>query len=370
MIKLIFNLLIKKGWMIFSNLLISFSIFKILGPEEWVGILIYLSLNLIGLILGSGIKSKTSLSNFYSEVESNYYCMIIINIVSIFFIYIFSLLKNVDHYYIIFFSIVLVVLTNFNAFYQGLMIKDDLIKENTKLLIEANLLKLFVFFLILIFYKNIYVLFVVQIIEQLFLCIRMYKKESYIFNFKNVFNKFKELTYIAVGSAPFLVTLSNFQLDLDKYLSKNTAGYIGFFAQILNSFRGMMVFLVTNLQKKMKKYIQIFPKILLYNLLTLIAFILLMVFIDFSFNIDILMFLLLFLINFIYCLILLLSNIQNILNCNIFSFYSAMLFLLVYLLHYFSKDIFYTPISVVLIYILCMLFRNIMVYFYLRKKIV
>lgn len=370
MIKLIFNLLLKKGWMIFSNLFISFSIFKLIGPEDWGGILIFLSLNLLGLIFGSGIKSKTSLSNLDLEVDSNYYCMIFINIISVIFIFIFSFFKDINNFYIIISSVFLIVITNINSFYQGLMIKDDLIDESTKILIEANIVKLFLFFLIIFFYKSIYVLFFIQIFEQLFIFIKQYRKSFYIFCLESIFVKIKELSYIAIGSAPFLMTLSNFQLDLDKYLSKTITGYIGFFSQILNSLRGLLVFLVTNLQRKMIVYASKFKKITFFIIFCLLINIVFLLFINYYFSMEVFMTASLILLNFIYCMILLLGNIQNILNYNAVSFYSAIFFFIILFLYYFFKVSAYTPFFGLLIYMFCMLFRAVFVCFNLRKKIV
>lgn len=369
MIKLIFNLLLKKGWMLFSNLLISFCIFKLIGPEEWGGILVFFSLNLLGLILGSGIKSKTSLSNLNLDVSSNYYCMVFINIVSVIFIFIFSFLKDINDFYIVISSILLMVLTNMNSFYQGLMIKDDLIGESTKILIEANIFKLVLFFLLICFYKSIYVLFFIQIFEQIFIFLKQYRKNFYVFSLRNIFLKFKELGYIAIGSAPFLITLSNFQLDLDKYLSKAITGYIGFFSQILNSLRGLLVFLVTNLQKKMMVYTSRFTKITIFISFCLLSNIVILFFIKHYFSIEVFMTISLILLNFVYCMILVLGNIQNILNYNAVSFFSAIFFFIISLLYYVLNIMTYTPFLGLLIYIFCMLFRTILVYFYLRKKI-
>ncbi|MGC3819506.1 hypothetical protein [Acinetobacter sp. G11] len=373
MINIIVKLLLKKGWMLFSNLFVSLILFFIVGAEEWAIILTYLSLNMMGLLLGSGIKSKSSLSKDKYDITINYFSMVIINIITIIYIYVYSVLKNIDNNLILIISLVLILITNLNSFYQGLMINLDKIKESTNILVKANIIKMITFFLLLIFYRKVYLFFILQLIEQLYI----YKKstiklELKKINLSNIIIRLKELFFIAIGSMPFIFVSSNLQLDLSKIMTTSSAGYLGLFSQVINSLRGLIIFLVTNFQKIMIKYSKYYTKI--------IGIIFISIFLIFIANISIFLysylpynvmaFCLIVFINIVYVLILIIGNMQNIYNMNVLSFYAAIIFLIFSFVGFFIELTFIESISYTLLtYIFSMLVRVYLVNYLLKKGV-
>lgn len=373
MISVIINLLLKKGWMLFSNLFVSLILFFIVGAEDWAIVLIYLSLNMMGLLLGSGIKSKSSLSKSKLDIMINYFSMVVINFITVIYIYVYSVFKNIDNNLILIISLVLVLITNLNSFYQGLMINLDKIKESTDILVKANVIKMIAFFVILIFYRKVYLFFILQLIEQLYI----YKKSKTKLELKktnvlNIIVRLKELLFIAIGSMPFIFVSSNLQLDLSKIMTASSAGYLGLFSQIVNSFRGLIVFFVTNFQKIMIKYDEYYTKIvdIIFVLIVFIFIVNLFMFFYNFFPYNIMAFCLIILINIVYILILVIGNIQNIYNFNILSFYSAIMFLIGLFVSFFLKlTLVENILYVLLIYVFSMLIRVFLVNCFLKRGV-
>ncbi len=159
MIKLIIDLLLKKGWMLLSNLFISMILFYYVGSEAWSIVVIFLSLNMLGLIFGIGIKSKTSLSDNDNDICINYYSMLIINFLTILGMFLFYYIKGIDNYLILFFSLILVILSNVNSFYQGFFLYSGEIKKSTDILMKANMFKLLAFMFLFFIYKKVYLFY-------------------------------------------------------------------------------------------------------------------------------------------------------------------------------------------------------------------
>lgn len=370
MINLIVGLILKKGWMLLSNLFISLILFYFVGSVEWSIVIYYLSLNMLGLLIGVGVKSKTSLSADSNEIFLNYYSMIVVNIITVFGLILFYFTKEINNYNILFFSLAIVLLSNINSFYQGFMLNDGLIKKTTDVLVEANLWKIGIFFIVLAFYKKVYLFFILQIVEQVFIYVKSKRRITKgNIRFYDLMAKVKELFYMSVGSVPFIFVSSNFQIEMAKQLPANLAGYFGLFAQIINSIRGVFVFLVTNFQKKMldyERYFEMVAKVCFVSLIFLVFTLLMINQVDVPIAFQ--GYIIISLINLTYVAVLVLAIIQNIYKLNRISFTASIFFVLLYFVAYFVDSIIVEKlVQVILIYMLAMLFRAGLVSLVLKK---
>ncbi|QHI18136.1 hypothetical protein [Acinetobacter haemolyticus] len=329
MIKLIIDLLLKKGWMLLSNLFISMILFYYVGSEAWSIVVIFLSLNMLGLIFGVGIKSKTSLSDNDNDICINYYSMLIINFLTILGMFLFYYIKGIDNYLILFFSLILVILSNVNSFYQGFFLYSGEIKKSTDILMKANIFKLLAFMFLFFIYKKVYLFFILQFLEQVYIYARSVRKKPTInFDHKNIFSRLKELFYISIGSIPFIFVSSTLQIDIARSMSATSAGYFGLFVQLINSVRSIFIFIVTNFQKKMLSYRHYFKKILNFCIGSLVFLVgILLINLLGVVNINYEGYILVSLVNLTYLIVLLVANIQNIFKLNKISFNISLLFM-------------------------------------------
>lgn len=364
MINLIINLLLKKGWMLFSNLFISILMFYFTGSEAWSIVVIFFSLNMLGLILGVGIKSKTSLSENNNDIALNYCAMLVINIITIFGMFVFYWVKDINNYSILFFSIIVVILSNVNSFYQGCFLYFEEVQKSTDILVKANIFKLFVFIFVFVFYRKVYLFFMLQFLEQFYIYLKSIRKIPKIsFDFKGTLYKLKELFYISFGSIPFMFVSSILQIDVAKSMSATSAGYFGLFVQLMNSIRSVFIFIITNFQKKMLSYKRYFKKTLLFCSVCLVSLMgLLVMDIFFDESIQAKGYLFILLVNTTYLITLFVANIQNIFRLNKISFNSSLIFLFLF----FGGKVFgiLTAVGVtflVAIYMISMFLRAIMV---------